>query len=475
MLKREELIDFLNVLIQSCEMGYPVSEGFGMAARITEGELKEACLTVAGTCPEEGLEGSLCEFANRFSCEPLHRTIRYFLVSTHAGFSPLEGLRVVREDLRSASPGSVLEKKPIPPLVPIPSKPVSDSPRETFSLSEETRSLLRALDPLQAAHWGSARDSLLEDARRVFFFRDSPLTPEHRTAWGKLLSTELNAWFAESPNSRSGSRANQDQMIKEVLDLLMGLGPLEDLLLDPEVSSIHVPGTAEIRIQRSGKEVSLNSRFSSEHELMNVIERLIIPDGLRVDEKQPLLSAHLSNGHHLTLTLPPISSSPRIHLKKAVRGSKLKLPPTFLQALKKRGNIVLFGADSNSRAAVLDAVLTRLPSPASIVLLESNHSTPLPPQAANLLRLRTRPPNIENEGEILLRDLLAAARSIEPDWIFHDGGFENDLLMTLLERKGVFLSLPAGNVKSARELLKPHSIGIDGAFFADRTGIRVLK
>lgn len=224
------------------------------------------------------------------------------------------------------------------------------------------------------------------------------------------------------------TRELKAQMVKEVLDEALGLGPLEDLLADDTVTEIMVNARDQIYIEKSGKPSLSKVNFSSEQQMMNVIERIVTPLGRRVDEKQPYVDARLADGSRVHIIIPPLSlRGPTITIRKFPKkrtgvkdlinfGSMTEEIADFLRCcVEAKLNIVVSGGTGSGKTTLLNVLSSFIPATERIITVEDAAELQLGQD--HVVRLESRPKNIEGEGEVSIRDLVKCCLRMRPDRI----------------------------------------------------------
>jgi pilus assembly protein CpaF len=224
------------------------------------------------------------------------------------------------------------------------------------------------------------------------------------------------------------TREERAQLIKSILDEALALGPLEDLLADPDVSEIMVNGPDVIYIERKGKLTLSDYTFTSSQQLMGVIERILAPIGRRIDEKSPYTDARLLDGSRVHAIIPPLAlDGPTLTIRKFAK-EKLKLDDLvkfgsitkdigdfFKAIIESRLNVVISGGTGSGKTTLLNILSGMIPNDERIITVEDSAELQL--QQDHLVRLETRPPNIEGEGEVAIRDLVKCTLRMRPDRI----------------------------------------------------------
>ncbi len=225
------------------------------------------------------------------------------------------------------------------------------------------------------------------------------------------------------------SRDQRSSTIKEVLDEALGLGPLERLLEDPTVTEIMVNGAKMIYIEKSGKLQLSPVTFTTNTQLRNVIERIVTPLGRRIDEKTPYVDARLADGSRVNAVIEPLSiDGPAVTLRKFPTdrivaddyvtkfNSMTQAMVDFLRICVEQGlNIVISGGTGSGKTTLLNVLSTFIPINERIITVEDAAELQL--KQEHVVRLETRPANMEGSGEISIRDLIKNSLRMRPDRI----------------------------------------------------------
>jgi pilus assembly protein CpaF len=224
------------------------------------------------------------------------------------------------------------------------------------------------------------------------------------------------------------SREEIKQLTKEVLDEALGLGPLEEFLADPQVTEIMVNRADLIYLEKNGRAMKSKVTFSSNAQLMQVIERIVTPIGRRIDEKTPYCDARLADGSRVHAIIPPLSiDGPMLTIRKfpAKRlgpqdlvNFKSVTPEMadFLRAcIEARLNVLISGGTGSGKTTLLNILSSFIPANERILTVEDAAELQL--QQEHVGRLETRPPNIEGTGAVTIRDLVRQTLRMRPDRI----------------------------------------------------------
>ena len=220
----------------------------------------------------------------------------------------------------------------------------------------------------------------------------------------------------------------KQQILREVMDEIFGLGPVEQLMRDPEISDILVNGPKQIFIERLGRLELARVQFRDEKHLMTVIQRIASGVGRRVDESSPMLDARLSDGSRVNAIIPPLSlNGPSMSVRRfagvTIDAERLvqldswsREMCVFLEAaVKVKANILISGGTGTGKTTLLNVLSKWIPPGERVVTIED--AAELMMQRDHVVSLETRPPNIEGKGEVTQRDLLKNTLRMRPDRI----------------------------------------------------------
>ncbi len=276
----------------------------------------------------------------------------------------------------------------------------------------------------------------------------------------KVQKTLLDVLGTEDTAGLLATRELKAQMVKEVLDEALGLGPLEDLLADETVTEIMVNARDQIYIEKAGKPTLSKVLFSSEQQMMNVIERIVTPLGRRVDEKVPFVDARLPDGSRVHVIIPPLAlRGPTITIRKFPKkrleakdlvayGSMTEEIADFLRScVEAKLNIVVSGGTGSGKTTLLNMLSNFIPVSDRIITVEDSAELQLGQD--HVVRLESRPANIEGEGEVSIRDLIKCCLRMRPDRIVVGecrGGEALDMLQAMnTGHSGSLTTLHANN------------------------------
>src|SRR6266436_3215722 len=222
--------------------------------------------------------------------------------------------------------------------------------------------------------------------------------------------------------------AERERVIEEILDEVFGLGPLEPLLKDPTISDIMVNGFENVYIERAGRVIETNIRFKDQAHLRIIIERIVSAVGRRIDDSSPIVDARLADGSRVCAVIPPLSligpvMSIRRYGKKVLSTEELLKNETFTTGMldflsgcvEARLNVVISGGSGSGKTTMLNTLSRFIPEEERIVTIEDTAELQL--QQSHVVRLETRPVNIEGAGAITQRDLVINTLRMRPDRI----------------------------------------------------------
>jgi pilus assembly protein CpaF len=224
------------------------------------------------------------------------------------------------------------------------------------------------------------------------------------------------------------STIERERLVNEVHHELFGLGPLEPLLSDPTISDILVNSYSNVFIERHGKLEKTIISFKDDEHLMRVIERIVSTVGRRIDEAQPMVDARLPDGSRVNAIIPPLAIDGPVLSIRRFGADPLRMPALiengaltreiailFEMCVRARLNIIISGGTGAGKTTLLNALSAYIPSDERIVTIED--SAELQMQQPHVVRLETRPMNIEGKGEVSQRDLVRNALRMRPDRI----------------------------------------------------------
>ena len=241
------------------------------------------------------------------------------------------------------------------------------------------------------------------------------------------------------------TRAERERLVIEVQHETLGLGPLEPLLQDPDITDILVNGPGQVYVEKNGMLHKTGVFFKDNDHLMMIIERIVSKVGRRIDESSPLVDARLQDGSRVNVIIPPLAiDGPTVSIRRfgvnPLRMENLLAYKTLTEEMAKlfdamvraRLNILVSGGTGVGKTTLLNILTASVPDSERIVTIEDSAELIL--QQDHVVRLETRPPNIEGRGSVTQRDLVRNALRMRPDRILVGevrGGEALDMLQAM--------------------------------------------
>jgi len=295
----------------------------------------------------------------------------------------------------------------------------------------------RMLDPQEMVWKKQVYEALLEvmDLSLISTIAERDARTQIRSISAKLLDEQ----------SAPLSLAQRQQVIRCIEDDVMGLGPLEPLLADTTISDILVNGANQVYVERRGKLEATDVCFNDDRHLMGVIDRIVSAVGRRIDESSPMVDARLADGSRVNAIIPPLAlDGPMMSIRRfAVElltvqdlielGSMTDGSAQLLEAVvKNRMNVLVSGSTGAGKTTLLNLLSGFIPEDERIVTIEDSAELQL--QQPHVVRLETRPPNIEGKGAIPARELVRNSLRMRPERIIVGevrGGEALDMLQAM--------------------------------------------
>ena len=277
-----------------------------------------------------------------------------------------------------------------------------------------------------------ARESALQDLKgrvhyKVIDQMDLSLLGENPAAeTERELETVIRAVVDAEPDPLS--QGERDNLVREIKNEVLGLGPLEPILADPTVNDILVNSYNRIFVERKGRLERISTRFRDDQHLLKIIDKIASAVGRRIDEASPMVDARLEDGSRVNAIIPPLAlDGPSLSIRKfsvdpltvddlirfgTISTAAAKL---FEAVVKSRLNVLISGGTGTGKTTMLNVMSSYIPSRERIVTIEDSAELQL--QQEHVVRLETRPPNIEGHGEVTLRDLVRNSLRMRPDRI----------------------------------------------------------
>ncbi len=278
-----------------------------------------------------------------------------------------------------------------------------------------------ASSPLQDSNLQKLKNYLINTVAREF--TQASANPSERE---KLVKEALTKTYEQTGVKLPESL--RLELFKNILDELIGFGPITSLLEDPDISEVMVNRRNQVYIERQGKLLETQVRFDSDAHIMRVIERIVSPLGRRVDAESPMVDARLPDGSRVNAVIPPVAiDGPLLTIRKFTK-SKLTIEQLmeldsltqtmcdFLRAcVRGRLNIVISGGTGSGKTTLLNVLSSFIPETERVVTIEDSAELRL--AQAHVVRMESRPPDIDGRGQVTIRDMVKNALRMRPDRI----------------------------------------------------------
>ena len=271
----------------------------------------------------------------------------------------------------------------------------------------------------------------------------------------------------ESLNEESDfiPKNERTKIINEIMDETIGFGPINSLIFDRDISEIMVNGPDRVYVEKKGKILLSGVTFKDSEHVMHIIEKIVAPIGRRIDESSPMVDARLPNGSRVNIIIPPLClDGPTITIRKFSEkpytvkdlinfGSMTPSLAIFLKAcVESRLNIVVSGGTGSGKTTTLNSISSFIPEDERIVTIEDAAELQLLQE--HVVRLETRPANVEGRGAISIRELVKNSLRMRPDRVIVGevrGGEALDMLQAM--NTGHDGSLSTGHANSPRDMI----------------------
>ena len=282
------------------------------------------------------------------------------------------------------------------------------------------------------------------------------------------ISTQVDWLLNENPAPIND--AERRMLVRDIQNEMLGLGPLELLMADPSVSDILVNSYKQIYVERHGRLELTKVRFTDDQHLLRIIDKIVSRVGRRIDESSPMVDARLPDGSRVNAVIPPIAlDGPTVSIRRfaviplkmqdlvKVHRSLTVEMATFLQGLAKaKVNMIISGGTGSGKTTLLNILSGTIPETERIVTIEDAAELQL--QQPHVIRLETRPPNIEGKGEVNQRSLMRNALRMRPDRILMGeirGAEAVDMLQAMnTGHEGSMTTIHANNPRDALSRLE---------------------
>ncbi len=258
---------------------------------------------------------------------------------------------------------------------------------------------------------------------------------------------------------------DRKKVVQEMINDVTGYGPINPLLIDPDVSEVMVNGPYSVYVEKKGKVLLTDVKFRDNEQVMNIIEKIVSPLGRRIDESSPMVDARLPDGSRVNAIIPPLAlNGPTITIRKFSRepltienlisfGTITKEMSIFLDAcVKARLNVFISGGTGSGKTTTLNVLSSFIPEDERIITIEDAAELQLSQE--HVVSLESRPSNIEGKGAITIRDLVRNALRMRPERIIIGevrSGEALDMLQAM--NTGHDGSLATGHANSPRDMI----------------------
>ena len=311
-------------------------------------------------------------------------------------------------------------------------QPGGPAPGAGFGAQPDDRQTLAETVTMEYAGASGTTSSTVEDAKAIV----QPLLLERIdvSAASDLPRAELARQIGEivaeirDEQKLRFNLAEQRDLVTTLINDMLGLGPLEPLLMDESITDIMVNGPKQVYVERKGKLELTNVQFRDNPHVLNIASRIVNGVGRRVDESSPLVDARLEDGSRVNIIIPPLAiDGPSISIRKfakkgitldlmASQGNMSEAMATVLKVgARSRLNILISGGTGSGKTTLLNALSQLIDNGERIVTIEDAAELQL--QQPHVVRLETRPSNLEGQGEVTMRDLVKNALRMRPDRI----------------------------------------------------------
>jgi pilus assembly protein CpaF len=310
---------------------------------------------------------------------------------------------------------------PLPPVVPPVPPKASDVIVEVTTVPPQPSEQAQALSPALAAAKAEIHAQLLSH-------HTAQIDINNRAGIRRLLLQLTEEHFRSKPAAAVVTADDKERLVEILFDEVIGLGPLEALLRDPEISEVMVNRPEQIFVERRGKIELTNLSFEDERSLRRVIDRIVSTIGRRVDESEPMCDARLKDGSRVNVVIPPVAIyGPCLTIRKFGRevlspeqiihsgGATAAIMGYLDAAVRTRLNIIVSGGTGSGKTTLLNVLSGFIPGNERIVTCEDAAELRL--RQVHVISLESKPQNVEGRGAISIRDLVRNCLRMRPDRI----------------------------------------------------------
>ncbi|MDR3572738.1 MAG: CpaF family protein [Anaerolineaceae bacterium] len=292
--------------------------------------------------------------------------------------------------------------------------------------------------PIQSAELNKLKDYLIGIVSRQLEERTSAAS-DRRALVETVLQEAYTSTRLSLPN------IIREQLFHDIFDEILGFGPLQQFLDDPEISEIMVNGPKKIYIERKGKLIKTNVVFENDEQVLKIIERIIVPLGRRIDYDQPTVDARLPDGSRVNAVIAPVAiDGPTITIRKFQKGklsveqliefgSLTRNTADFIRAcVVGRLNTIISGGTGSGKTTLLNVLSSFIPDNERIVTIEDAAELKL--QQDHVVRMEVKPPDLEGKNTVSIRELVRNSLRMRPDRIIVGevrGGEALDMLQAM--------------------------------------------
>ncbi|SHH84829.1 CpaF family protein [Desulfosporosinus lacus] len=334
--------------------------------------------------------------------------------------------------------------------------------KEKVHIQEEPRKELRTVRPVaQIDPWREFKSAVHHEVIQALDKNNSQ----------DLNSETLQPMVEHTLDIRSDAlgltppRAERQRLVREVMDEILGFGPIEPLLQDPAINEIMVNGPHQVYVERKGKLELARISFYDDAHVLHIIEKIVAPLGRRIDESQPMVDARLPDGSRVNAIIPPLAlNGPVLTIRKFSKipfgmedligfGTLTEEMAKFIDAcVKARLNVIVSGGTGSGKTTTLGVISAFIPEDERIITIEDAAELQL--RQTHVVTLETRPANIEGKGAVMIRDLVRNALRMRPERIIVGevrSGEALDMLQAM--NTGHDGSLTTGHANTPRDML----------------------